>query len=63
MIINSYNNQVMDMEPFLSDCKNLWRKFPNLTMKHAFREENQNTYGLANLGNYQTLDFVIFDNQ
>lgn len=63
MIINSYNNQVMDMEPLLSDCKNLQRKFPNLTIKHAFHEENQNADGLANLGNYQTLDFVIFDNQ
>ena len=60
MIINSYNQVT---EPILSDCRNLWKTFPNLTVEHAFREENQSADGLAKLGTSQTLDIVIFDNQ
>ena len=40
----------LSLEPLLTDCRLLLRKFPNLRVEHAYREANQCADALARIG-------------
>ena len=45
---NEFENLLM--EPLLTDCRNLWKEFPNKHVIHTFCEANRCTDALAKLG-------------
>lgn len=54
---SSYCNTVIS--PLLDDCKLLIDQFPQVRVKHTFREANKCANRLAKLGLAQSLDFYV----
>ena len=50
----------LSLEPLLTDCRLLLRKFPNLRVEHAYREANQCADALARIGSNSDVPFILF---
>ena len=50
----------LSLEPLLTDCRLLLRKFPNLRVEHAYREANQCADALARIGSTSDVPFILF---
>ena len=48
------------LEPLLTDCRLLLRKFPNLRIEHMYREANQCADALARIGSNSDVPFILF---
>ena len=54
---SSYYNSVIS--PLLDDCKLLMDQTPQVRIKHTYREANKCADHLANLGLFQSVDFLV----
>ncbi|XP_065622250.1 cytochrome P450 71A4-like [Quercus suber] len=50
----------LSLEPLLTDCRLLLRKFPNLQVAQAYREANQCADALACIGSNSDVPFILF---
>ena len=55
---NSFVN--FSLEPLLTNCKLLLKKFPNLRIEHVYREANQCADALARIGITSDVHFLLF---
>ena len=55
---NSITN--LSLEPLLTDCRLLLKKFPTLQIVHAYRKANQCTDVLARIGSVNNVPFILF---
>lgn len=56
----AYCNSVIS--PLLDDCKLLISQIPQTRVKHTYQEANKCKDHLANLGLFQSLDFIVHSN-
>ena len=54
------SNANYSLESLLTDCKDLLKSFPNLQIKHAYREANWCADVLARLGNASSEAIILF---
>ena len=54
---SSYCNSVIS--PLLDDCKLLMVQTPHIRIKHTYREANKCADRLANLGLFQSVNFLV----
>ena len=61
-VVQLMKNSVVNLslEPLLTDCKLLLRKFPNLRVEHTYREANQCVDALARIGSNSDVPFILF---
>ena len=50
----------LSLEPLLTDCRLLLRKFPNVRVEHAYKEANQSADALARIGSNSDVPFILF---
>ena len=55
---NSFVN--FSLEPLLTDCRLLLKKFPNLRIEHVYREADQCADALARIGSTSDVPFLLF---
>ena len=62
VVVQLMKNSIVNLslEPLLTDCRLLLRKFPNLGVEHAYREANQCTDALARIGSNSDVHFILF---
>ena len=58
LMINSFVN--FSLEPLLTNCRLLLKKFPNLRIEHMYREANQCADALACIGSTSDVPFLLF---
>ena len=59
LLLNN-NTTNLTLEPLLNDCRNLVREFPNMQIKHIYREANQCADAMAKIGASNVNSFVVF---
>ena len=57
-----WKNSVVNfsLEPLLTDCRLLLKKFPNLRIEHVYRESDQCADALARIGSTSDVPFLLF---
>ena len=59
LLLNN-NTTNLTLEPLLNDCRNLVREFPNMQIKHIYREANQCADAMVKIGASNVNSFVVF---
>ena len=61
-VVHLMKNSIVNfsLEPLLTDCRLLLRKFPNIRIEHVYREANQCTDALARIGSTSDVPFFLF---
>ena len=61
-VVHLMKNSIVNLslEPLLTDCRLLLRKFPNLRVEHVYREANQCTDALAHIDSNSDVPFILF---
>lgn len=50
----------LSLEPLLTNCRLLLKKFPHLRVEHVYREANKCADALANIGSNSNVPFILF---
>ena len=61
-IVHLMKNSIVNLslEPLLTDCRLLLKKFPNLRIEHLYKEANQCADALARIGSTSDVPFLLF---